>query len=275
MMRKTLLIAALVLASSGLFLNGQDHSGDITATLEKLFMGLRTNLTTEIKTEKNDSVRAIIDLYATSDSVFTHRFSNLRFLGQVTSPDSLVKLITWNLILPDGGNRYFCYIIRREKKTGGGQVYTLTGTYNENSVRTDTIYSSSGWYGALYYDLRPFIIDGNVKYALLGIDYGNSFITRKIIDVLSFSTVDSVTFGYKCFSDGKTIAPRVVFEYASTAVMSLKFEADGMIVFDHLSPVSPEFKGNRQFYGPDFSFDSFIFEKDLWRLKADIDIKNK
>jgi hypothetical protein len=166
-------------------------------------------------------------------------------------------------------------MVHRDQPKGAGRVYPLTGNYNEKPIVTDTIYSSNGWYGALYYDLRPFTIDGKLKYVLLGIDYGNSLISRKVIDVVSFSPGNDVSFGYKCFTDGKLIYPRVVFEYASTAVMSLKFESDGLIVFDHLSPFSPELKGNRQFYGPDFSFDSYIFEKDLWRLKTDIDIKNK
>jgi hypothetical protein len=275
MIRRTLLLLIFFLFCSVSFISGQVPTENISVILEKLFSGLRTNLPSEIKTEKNDSIRSIIGSYASSDSVFNHRFSNLRFLGQITSPDSLVKIITWNLILSEGGNRYFCFLIHRDRKSGGGKVYSLLGIYNENPVRSDTLYSSSGWYGALYYDLRPFTIAGKLKYVILGIDYGNSLISRKVIDILSFNDSDGITFGYKCFTDGITIVPRVIFEYASTAVMSLKFESDSLIVFDHLSPFSPELKGNRQFYGPDFSFDSYIFEKDLWRLKTDIDIKNK
>jgi len=274
-MRSPLLIISFILLASGSFLRAQIPGNEISLKLEKLFAATRTALPSEIKAEKNDSIRSAINSYASSDSVFSHRFSNLRFLGQITSPDSLVKIITWNLVLTDGVSSYYCYLIHREKRTGVGKVYALTGKYNENPIVTDSLYSSSGWYGALYYDLRPFTTEGTIRYVLLGIDYGNSFISRKVIDVLSFSRSDDISFGYKCFTDGKIVVPRVVFEYASTAVMSLKFESDGMIVFDHLSPFSPELKGNRQFYGPDFSFDSYIFEKDLWRLKTDIDIKNK
>jgi hypothetical protein len=274
-MRFSILLILFLFLSSGTLLCGQDSNNDISLKLEKLFSGLRENLLQETKIEKNDSVRSIIMSYASSDSVFTHRFSNLRFLGQITSPDSLVKILTWNLIFTDGGNRYFCYIIKRDRKKGAGKVFPLSGYYKEDSIRTDTLYSSKDWYGALYYDLRPFTTDGTVRYLILGIDYGNSFISRKIIDVLSFGADNNILFGLKCFTDGKIVVNRVVFEYASTAVMSLKFESDGIVVFDHLSPFSPELKGNRQFYGPDFSFDSYNFENDLWRLKTDIDIKNK
>lgn len=269
------MILVFFLFCSVRFASAQAQPDNISVTLEKLFSKLRTNLPAGLKVEKNDSIRTIIGSYASSDSVFSHKFSNLRFLGQITSPDSLVKIITWNLLLTEGGNRYFCYLIHRDRKSGRGKVFSLIGDYNASLIGSDTTYSSSGWYGALYYDLQPFTIAGKVKYVLLGIDYGNSLISRKIIEVLSFIDGDEIRFGYNCFTDGKNIVSRVVFEYASTAVMSLRFESDGLIVFDHLSPFSPELKGNRQFYGPDFSFDSYIFEKDLWRLKTDIDIKNK
>jgi hypothetical protein len=65
-----------------------------------------------------------------------------------------------------------------------------------------------------------------------------------------------------------------VFEFASTAVMSLRFKTDSSIVFDHLAPFSPEYKDNFQFYGPDFSFDSYDLESGVWRFKTNVDIRN-
>ncbi len=44
----------------------------------------------------------------------------------------------------------------------------------KDPVRTDTTYNESDWYGALYYDLRPYIIDKQRCWVLLGIDYGNA-----------------------------------------------------------------------------------------------------
>jgi hypothetical protein len=253
----------------------QTNPGGIAGELDGMFRRIRENIPSAEKLSINDSIRSEVENYAVSDTVFKHRFSNLRYLGQIISPDSLIKIITWNLILDDGGNRYFCYFIRRPAKGGQRTVYKLSGIYNEVPERTDTIYSASNWYGALYYDIRPFETAGERCYVLLGIDYGNSFITRKIIDVLSFGPGSSFVFGKKCFTDGKQVLSRIVFEYTSKAVMSLKFESDEMIVFDHLSPASPDLKDNRQFYGPDFSFDSYFLKNGLWWYKPDIDIRNK
>jgi hypothetical protein len=256
-------------------ISGQITPGSTAADLEGMFRRLRENHSSSEKLAINDSVKTIIERFASSDSAFRYKFSNLRFLGQITSADNLVKLITWNLILEDGGNRYFCYIIRRSSGGPLNIVYKLSGIYNEASIRSDTVYSDSNWYGALYYDIRPFKSENDTDYILLGIDYGNSFITRKIIDVLSFGPANSLVFGKRCFSDGKNVSPRVVFEFSATAVMSLRFVSSTSIVFDHLSPISPQYKDNRQFYGPDFSFDSYDLENGLWKLKSNIDIRNK
>jgi hypothetical protein len=251
----------------------QTNSGLIAGDLEGMFRRIRENLSSPEKLAVNDSIKTIIESYAASDSVFKHRYSNLRFLGQITSPDSLVKIITWNLILENGVNRYFCYFIRRPLNGGKNIIYKLSGLYNEATIRSDTIYSESNWYGALYYDIRPFVTGKETCYILLGLDYGNSFITRKLIDVLSFGPGNSLVFGKKCFTDGTILIPRIVFEFSATAVMTLRFYTDKSIVFDHLSPSLPKFKDNRQFYGPDFSYDSYNLENGLWRFKSNIDIR--
>ncbi len=274
-MKRYFIILALFVIVPSRSLFCQTNAGRVASVLEGMFRRVRENPTSAEKLATNDSIRNIVENYAASDTIFKHRFASLRFLGQITSPDSLVKIITWNLILDDGGNRYFCYFIRKSPQGVKNQLFTLSGIYNETPERTDTIYTSSNWYGALYYDLRPFETNGVKSYVLLGIDYGNSFITRKIIDVLSFGPENRLIFGKKCFSDGKEIQWRVVFEYTSKAVMSLRFEKDNLIVFDHLSPASPDLKDNRQFYGPDFSFDSYSLEGGIWKLKPDIDIRNK
>jgi len=274
-MKRTCFISALIIFLFCNSIRSQTNPTNIAANLEGMFSRIRENISPKEKLVINDSIKLIIENYAASDSVFKHRFSNLRFLGQITSPDSLVKIITWNLILEDGGNRYFCYIIKRRDRSNRNSVFRLAGIYNEAPIRSDTTYSESNWYGALYYDIRPFITERDTSYVLLGIDYGNSFITRKLIDVMSFGSGNSLVFGKRCFTDGKQILPRVVFEYAATTVMSLKFVTDVTIVFDHLSPSSPDLKDNRQFYGPDFSFDSYNLENGFWRFKSNIDIRNK
>ena len=252
----------------------QVNLSQTSRNLEGMFSRIRENLSTEQKLKINDSIRLLVDRYTESDSIFRHKFNNLRFLGQITSPDSLVKIITWNLILETGDNRYFCYFIKKGYRNSSNSIFKLSGLYSEKPVRSDTLYSDSNWYGALYYEIRPFKSAGpETCYILLGIDYGNSFVTRKIIDVLTFGPDHNLVFGKKCFTDGKITRQRVVFEYSTKVVMSLRFLNDKSIVFDHLSSSSPEFRDNHQFWGPDFTFDSYNLENGFWKLNSNVDVR--
>jgi hypothetical protein len=273
-MRSSFLCLVLfVLISSGMA-KGQVSPKETPLVLEKLFDRLVDNYNDSARISINDSIRMIVGKYAMSDTIFTSRFTNLRYLGQITSPDSLLKILTWNLVLENEPGRYYCNLIRKEGQGKENKVYSLTTPYKDKPVRTDTSYSQSDWYGALYYDLKPYVADNKPCWVMLGLDYGNPNISRKIIETLSFTPHDSVVFGRKWFSPGEGIKYRAVFEYASNAAMSLKFKSDSSIVFDHLVPFSPSKKDDRQYYGPDYSIDAYNLKDGLWKLAIDVDVRN-
>jgi hypothetical protein len=272
-MRRIIII--LILSGSGIFpaVFGQTRKPDVSSDLEKLFTRLVANPEDTDRIRINDSIKFIIDSYAGSDSVLTHSFTGLRYLGQVTSRNSQLKIITWNLLLKDSKSKYYCYLIHRSGKKN--QLFKLEGEYNEEPVRIDTVYTEENWYGALYYDLRAFRKDNQAYWVLLGIDYGNQAVTRKIIEVLSFTPEGRILFGKELFTSGKETKYREVLEYSSGAVISLKFLTDKSIVFDHLVPVSSELKGQKEYYGPGFSFDAYNLERGMWIFKSDVEARNK
>ncbi|MFN8241699.1 MAG: hypothetical protein U0X39_13235 [Bacteroidales bacterium] len=269
---KQVLILVFILACFH-SIEGQYKSTVNIADPAGMLTRLRQNIPAESARVLNDSLVSFFKAYTSSDSVFRHRF-NTRLLGQVTSPDSLLKIISWNYIPGQEPGQYVSFVIFRSAKDKIPVVTLLNAEYSKTPPSQQT-YHAADWYGCLYYDARPFSLNGVKYYLLLGIDYGNPLVTRKVIDVLDPGSGASMSFGLKCFADQKAVLNRVVFQYGSNVVMSLKFETQTSVVFDHLSPVSPEYSGNWQFYGPDFSFDSFTFENGLWRLKSDIDIRNK
>jgi hypothetical protein len=273
-LRRTIIYIILIFLLSVNTVKGQSDYPDITSNLGNLFSRLVSNYDDIVRLRINDSIRLLIDDYITSDSVFNHRFRNLRYLGQITSPDSLLKIVTWNLVLGDNPGKYFCYFIRKQEYGKPNKIYRLTATYNESSLKTDTTYNESAWYGALYYDIKPYIIGEKKCWILLGIDYGNPYVSRKIIDVISFTPEGPILFGKKWFASEEKTKFRDVFEYASNGMMSLRFRSDSSIVFDHLVPFSPVQKGDHQYYGPDYSFDAYNFENGLWRLKINVDARN-
>ena len=273
-MRNKLACLLISVLASVRLLSGQEVTSSASGDLEKLYGRLVSNYNDSIRIQVNDSIRSIIESYVRSDTIFDHKFNKLRYLGQVTSTDSLVKIVTWNLVLTDTRGRYYCYIVKRQSSRHPHIVYTLTSDYNRNMIRTDTTYSDDNWYGALYYDIRPYTLNGIKHWVLLGIDFGNPYITRKLIDILAFTADGDIVFGMKSFSSSDVIRQREIFEYAATAAMSLRFAGDTAIVFDHLVPFSPEYSDDRQYYGPDYSNDAYILEDGLWHFKLNVDARN-
>ncbi|HOW10866.1 MAG TPA: hypothetical protein PLX08_13815 [Bacteroidales bacterium] len=273
MIKKSLFIISVTLLTSAISLTGQTTAISAEKELAGLFTRLAAFDDDSSKLAVNDSITSIIDSYVSSDSVIKHTLQGVKYLGQITDGNHQMKIIAWNLILNESKSRYYCYFINNSGKVP--VVRKLTAIYNEETVRTDTQYSEENWYGALYYDLKAIRKDRKTYWILLGIDYGNPSVTRKIIDVLNFSPDGQVQFGDKIFESGKVLKYREVLEYSSEAVISLKFLNDRTIVFDHLVPMSPRLKGQKEFYGPDFSYDSYTLEKGIWKFESNIDVRNK
>jgi len=256
-------------------LKAQEVPDGAQERLGKLYGRLINNFNDTVRLRVNDSIKVIIDSYVRSDTVFSHKFSGLRYLGQIISPDSLIKIVTWNLVLLNSPGKYFSYIIKRGEPGGRNTVYSLSSVYKEAPVKTDTTYTESDWYGALYYDLKPYKTGNETCWILLGIDYGNELISRKIIEVLTINSGGSLLFGKKWFSDGAKPGFRVVLEYGSTAMMTLRFASEKSIVFDHLVPFSSDRENDRQFYGPDYSYDAYNLIDGVWKLQINVDARNK
>jgi hypothetical protein len=276
-MKRFFIYLIIIAAISSRRANAQDSDtipgpGELLGTL---YGRLVNNYNDTVRIRVNDSIKVIIESYVKSDSVFNHKFSGLRYLGQIVSPDSAVKIVTWNLVLGNSPGKYFCYIIKRGAKGEKNRVYTLASDYREAVIKEDTTYSISDWYGALYYDIRLYRIDNITCWILLGIDYGNQLISRKIIEVLNITPEGSLFFGKKWFAENDKLSFRKVLEYGSSGMMTLRFASEKSIVFDHLVPFSPAQTGDRQFYGPDYSYDAFNLTDGIWKLKINVDARNK
>jgi hypothetical protein len=272
-MKKIILIIPIILFSSAGLLSGQVQSA-APASLERLFIRLRSATEDSVRLRINDSVRVIIDGYANSDSVFSNAFRDVRNLGQILSPDRQVKIITWNVVLDNDSGRYFCYFIKKGVNGAANSIYALDKKYDPRPIATDTTCAQSDWYGALYYDIRPYKASGKQCYVLLGINYSDPMVTRKVIDVLIFTSSNYLIFGLKWFNTGKGTYFRHVFEYASNGVMSLRFSSSNSIVFDHLVPVPTLANEGRILYGSDYSFDGYLLKNGIWNLTLNIDARN-
>lgn len=261
----------------GFFYNAraQKLSYDVRSALEDLFNRISNTRDDNDRQQLNDSVQLLIDSYVISDSVMTSSFKHLRYPGQITSSDSRIKIITWNLVLRDGTNKYFLYIIRKGEKGNSNRVYKLTGQNRRVPPEPDKIYTEKDWYGALYYAVQPFKTDLGTSYILLGLDFGDPFTSRKIIDVLSFNNNGDLEFGKDCFLRGDKLKAREVIEYSAEGVITLRIESKKEIVFDHIVPFSSGHETAEDNLGSGLTFDGYILKKGIWRFISNIDVKNR
>ncbi len=209
------------------------------------------------------------------ENAFEKPFEQMIKMGKLTSSDGKLRLFNWNVSLEKGEHRYHCLLLLKDRK-GELTLYELkmperpTKTINERKVL-----NADQWYGALYYEIIPVKKGAKTYYTLLGWIGKDRLSTRKVIEVLSISG-KRVKLGAPIFQLDKQAQYRVVFEYSEEVRMGLGFEEkEQRIVYDNLTPINQDLKGQYQFYGPDGSYNALEWEKGKWMLEADIQVKGE
>jgi hypothetical protein len=226
------------------------------------------------KNNLNDELISVFYDALTLDGSFNYPFESIKNIGNLRSSDNTIRIFTWNIPQTGGLQRYFGFI--QVNLINNVVVYPLTD--NRKSFKIPQLEDSdpNNWYGSLYYSLKEVVHHGKTFYTLLGVDLNNVFSTKRVIDVVYLNENKEPIFGYPIFRIQKNVINRVVFEYSARANMALRWADDlNMIVFDHLTPLRPDYKDNFQFYVPDLSFDGFKFEDSYWVYVPDVDIRNE
>lgn len=210
---------------------------------------------------------------------FNYSFDSLRAISKVKSPDGRIRVITWAIRSIEEGT-YHYYGVVQHLEQGSGKLHR-TGL-SEFRTQSDTLVHSKllpgQWFPALYYSIIERKAKKSTYYFLLGWQGRDRFANSKVIEVLTIDQWNNPHFGAPVFFDEENKMPRhrVIFSYSSEAVMMLKYHVKKkMIVFDHLSPVSPSAKGQYRYYGPDFTYDGYVFRKGMWQYKKNLDLRNE
>lgn len=195
--------------------------------------------------------------------------------GVVVSDDRKVALVTWRNSTTSESS-VFNGLVYYSPAGDSSQRYRLLHKGSLKSLSPSVSLRDTAWYGCLYYDIVTAPSRDGDYYVLLGFNAGDFFSNFKLIDILWFGMNGAPILGKPVLMDNGRAKCRAVFEYAEEAVMSLRYIPESkQIVFDHLSPLRPSLEGNYQFYGPDFSYDAYRFDKGIWYLQADIDVRTK
>ena len=197
-------------------------------------------------------------------------FSKLSTLGSVYSPDYTLRLFNWNIEQADGSQVYYCLVLHYDDRKKEFNVSELIDNSFMLPPRPEDVLEKDNWYGALYYKIIPFEKGSRTMYALLGWDGYNPGTNRKLIDVMYFAG-KSPRLGSPVFRVGKESFKRIFYEHSEKCSMSLKYDdKNERILFDHLSPESPNLEGFYAYYVPDMSYDAFKLKKGRWYLEEDV-----
>jgi hypothetical protein len=206
---------------------------------------------------------------------FNYTFDSLKNVSVLESHDKSVRIFSWMLpsISKDKYN-YFGFVQLYDKKLKKAMLYKLEEDNLPNEEVEKKSLSTKNWFGALYYKIIENKINGNKIYSLLGWRGNSRQTTMKVIDVL-VTEKEIPKFGAPIFKTEHGVKHRIIFEYTSQAVMSLRYnEKKKMIVLDNLSPSNPDLKGKYEYYGPDMSYDAFKFKSGKWNYFKNIQVGN-
>src|SRR5262249_47437368 len=154
-------------------------------------------------------------------------FDSVTNVSRLSSPDNLFKIYTWTLPKVDMSDYKFFgfvqYYVTDKKKVKKLSVVRLNDASAMSENPQSMKLKPETWFGAVYYHILESKKGGKKYYTLLGWKGNDRTTTKKLIDVMYF-TKDSLMLGYPLFKSEKGYINRVVFEYASEAVMSLHYE---------------------------------------------------
>jgi hypothetical protein len=233
------------------------------------------NLAKVMQRGETDSARSasasvyysIINFLLSDSASFNVSFDSIPNLSVKTSSDHVVRLYTW-MSANYQGSEYTYYGFLQIKKNKKTSLFPLTDSTNVIEKPLSKKLKPNQWLGAIYYNILVHERKGKKIYTLFGWKGKNEMLTQKLIDVLTID-YNKPLFGLAVFKVNDIYNNRVIFEYTSQAVMSLKPVNDKMIVFDHIGKSTIT-----GVIGPDGTYDAFKYMKDHWEFQEDVDVDN-
>lgn len=180
----------------------------------------------------------------------------VRFLGYKRSVNGEAELFSWAVPLREGMAYYNWFSL----KDGPREGYLLKYMPGEEK-------DAEGW---LFYDLVAFESGGQDYYVLLGWRKTPKT-NQKVVRIAGFHRDGTVRFGQPLLQRGTHRNGTLAFEYAGDGSMMLKQDKKGKrIIFDHLAPKNPKYKGYFMFYGPDGSYDALVLKGGKWLYQENV-----
>ncbi len=206
---------------------------------------------------------------------------NLNVLDQFSemwSKDSTLRVRSWYFALDDEYKQYNIHIdyFQNDTLVSFGLSSNALNKENEafnagvckNQVAT---FFKEGYF---FYDLITTEGKFDTYYTLLGWSKNNLTSQKKIIQTFKLNSKGNcLDFSPSILESAEgTPTDKRVFEYGAQNIMKLKYIPEQeWILMDHLSPPTSQYEGVYEYYGPDLSFDAYVWNNNRWQLKKDVD----
>jgi len=247
-------------------------------SLMSIIEKIRTAETLKEKFEFNNHFENTLRKALRYDEAFNFKFEALsKVMSTKISPDNAFRIFNWNIEVPKTEEHYFfCLVMKFDARKGEYVIIELFDKSKYASRAEHTVYNNKKWYGALYYEIIPMKKGLSTMYTLLGWDGNNQMSNKKVIESMSFQGKDKIKFGFPIFKYDEDTKRRVIFQYSKKATISVKHQIikkKEYIIFNHLSPMSPQLAGIPDYLVPDLSFDAFVLENGKWKYLKDFDAR--
>ena len=198
--------------------------------------------------------------------------SRLEQISRVGDPAGRWHLYTWQHFVDDS-----TYVYGGLLDTAGGPPVPLRDSAQALGLEREYELLPEQWYGAVYYDVRPFATaSGREAWLLFGYDADGFYHRRKVADVLTFDRRGRPRFGAEVFRgvEGQpdyTFA-RLILDYRVDARVGLRYDEElGGIVHDRLVPGPPVVRGAPPSRIPDGSYDGYVYDADAgeWHYRQE------
>lgn len=180
-----------------------------------------------------------------------------------------IRIISWNVELSDRTHRYGGFVIL---PTGWTELNHDERIQDRDVLDDQKRFRPDDWPGAIYYDVIIAHHRGRAYHLLLGWQGADALTSRKFAEGLEIQR-GRIRLGAPWLEVDGRRTKRFHLIYGDNISATLRQEENtGRIVMDHLSPPSSELTGLHHYYGPDFTYDALIWEKDTWRLARNVEV---
>ncbi len=191
-------------------------------------------------------------------------FDSIKWISNVSPPDSSFNIVSWQLQLAEDKYTYKGYLFLEDR------YIKLNDKIESYAQNWDFIVGNKDmWLGQLYYNVLPFEKGAEKCYMLFGYNALDQYENLKVAEVLTFDENGDPVFGKQVFTkegeDLRSAKSRLILQYSDASAVSLNYNQGlEIIMFDHLIDIKGTLPGQGMTRISDGSYEGYSLNEGLW-----------